>query len=164
MKKQTKKVTKKHESGRSMIEMVGVLAVMGLITAAAFVLITSALRSQKLPRVIEDGSAIAAGIRLVHNTKEDFDKVTNNDLKLIGYYDVKTPYNDTTTTGVEDGKYHVAKNTNVNKFDISFGTGTGSNGTAACSALATQLGGINGCTATCSSTKVTVTCEKYANN
>ena len=59
-----KKQNKKHESGRSMIEMVGVLAVMGLITAAAFVLITSAMRSQKLSRADDDISALAAGVRL----------------------------------------------------------------------------------------------------
>ena len=67
-----KKQTKKQQSGRSMIEMVGVLAVMGLITAAAFVLINSALSSQRLSRVDDDVSGIVNGVRLLYNAAPDF--------------------------------------------------------------------------------------------
>ncbi|MBO7645255.1 MAG: hypothetical protein J6S57_03060 [Alphaproteobacteria bacterium] len=65
MKKQIKRI-KKSESGRSMVEMVGVLAVMGLITAAAFVLITSALRTQKMSRLDDEVSVMVAGIRTLY--------------------------------------------------------------------------------------------------
>ena len=82
--KQIKK-TKKQESGRSMIEMVGVLAVMGLITAGAFVLISSAMRSQKLSRADDDVSAIAAGIRLLYNSQENFANLTSSALSAIGF-------------------------------------------------------------------------------
>ena len=54
------KHTKKHESGRSMIEMVCVLAVMGLLTAGAFVLIQSGMSSQKRSRAADEISAIVA--------------------------------------------------------------------------------------------------------
>ena len=54
---------KKTESGRSMIEMVGVLAVMGLITAGAFVLISSGLQSQKRSSVTDEIDVIAANVR-----------------------------------------------------------------------------------------------------
>ena len=67
-----KKQIKKQESGRSMIEMVGVLAVMGLITAAAFVLINSAMSSQRLSRVDDDVSGIVNGVRLLYNASADF--------------------------------------------------------------------------------------------
>ena len=64
---------KKHESGRSMVEMVGVLAVMGLITAAAFVLIRSGMASQRRNRAIDDVSTIVAGMQNVNVSmlKED---------------------------------------------------------------------------------------------
>ena len=160
MKKQTKKVAKKHESGRSMIEMVGVLAVMGLITAAAFVLITSALRSQKMTRVDDDVSAIAAGVRLVYGNKQDFTSMNSsndsNTLTLIGYNDVKSPYN---------GKYTVYK-VDDNHFGIKFTV----DGKDTCTTLANRLDGVAGCEQNvlsqgeCTSTDVIVKCAKYANN
>lgn len=45
---------KKYESGRSMIEMVGVLAIMGLLTAAAFALIQSGIKSQKVSKISDE--------------------------------------------------------------------------------------------------------------
>ena len=86
-----KKQTKKQQSGRSMIEMVGVLAVMGLITAAAFILINSAMSSQRLSRVDDDVSGIVNGVRLLYNGSADFSGVENgtpagNDtLILLGF-------------------------------------------------------------------------------
>ena len=82
--KQTKK-TKKTESGRSMIEMVGVLAVMGLITAGAFILISSAMSSQKTSRVDDDVSAIVAGTRLLYNSQSTFDGLTSSALDSLGF-------------------------------------------------------------------------------
>ena len=136
-KKQAKQI-KKVESGRSMIEMVGVLAVMGLITAAAFVLITSALKSQKLTRVDDDLSAISSGIRLLYANQYDFTNLTDTAaaLKLIGYDTVKSPYatNYTLdTTGDKSG------------FIVSFDTGD----EAVCTALQQRTTGSNGATAGC---------------
>ena len=87
-----KKQLKKQQSGRSMIEMVGVLAVMGLITAAAFVLINSALSSQRLSRVDDDVSGIVNGVRLLYNAQADFTGVGEDTLYLLGY---GTPANGT---------------------------------------------------------------------
>lgn len=67
-----KKQIKKQQSGRSMIEMVGVLAVMGLITAGAFVLISSASSSQKRNRATDDIMEIAAGVRSVYAEHDNF--------------------------------------------------------------------------------------------
>ncbi len=143
-KKQVRKMTKKHESGRSMIEMVGVLAVMGLITAAAFVLITSAMRSQKLSRADDDISALAAGVRLLYNNtvsdgKTDFSGITTatsaNTLKVLGFDSVKSPYG---------GAYTVAVGSTNDTFTISFDTGDANT----CSALK-ERGWANGGTAAC---------------
>ena len=91
-----KKQTKKQESGRSMIEMVGVLAVMGLITAGAFVLITSAMSSQKVSRVDDDVSAIVAGTRLLYNGQTNFQNLTDAALETLGFgSSVKNPWGGT---------------------------------------------------------------------
>ena len=54
---------KKYESGRSLVEMVGVLALMGLITAAAFVLIQAGSGSQKRSRATDEIDIIASNVR-----------------------------------------------------------------------------------------------------
>ena len=109
-----KKQTKKQESGRSMIEMVGVLAVMGLITAGAFVLITSAMSSQKMSRVDDDVSAIVAGTRLLYNTQANFNGLNNEATGLLGFSG-SNPYGgnyylssaDTTTTTETNARFYV---------------------------------------------------------
>lgn len=65
---------RRRESGRSMIEMVGVLAVMGLITAGAFVLIRSGMSSQRRNRAVTEVANIAAIIR------EAYAEATNLDV------------------------------------------------------------------------------------
>jgi type II secretory pathway pseudopilin PulG len=141
--KKMKKQNKKHESGRSMIEMVGVLAVMGLITAAAFVLITSAMRSQKLSRADDDISALAAGVRLLYNNSPDFSNLTAaqsaNTLKALGFDKVKPAYGSSDTYTVK------VDSSDSSKFVISFDAGDAST----CSALAARTWG-NGGTAACS--------------
>ncbi len=57
------KFLRKQESGRSMIEMVGVLAVAGLLTAGAFVLVKSGMASQKRNRAADEISTLAQGVR-----------------------------------------------------------------------------------------------------
>jgi len=57
--------SRNQESGRSMIEMVGVLAVTGLITAAAFVLIRTGMSSEKINTVSDEVDILASNIRVV---------------------------------------------------------------------------------------------------
>lgn len=64
---------KKQESGRSMVEMVGVLAVMGLITAGAFVLINSGLKTQKRSSATDEIDVIAANVRAMVAQSENKD-------------------------------------------------------------------------------------------
>lgn len=133
-KKQVKKVAKKHESGRSMIEMVGVLAVMGLITAAAFILITSAMRSQKLSRADDDVAALAAGVRLLYNNNTNFEGLTDNALNVLGFDKVTTPYGGNYSLGV--GK----ENEPDDRFFISMTT----DGDTTCQALENRTWGSGG--------------------
>lgn len=100
--KQVKKTNKKHESGRSMIEMVGVLAVMGLITAGAFVLISSAMSSQRISRVDDDVSALVQGVRMLYNTNNNFYGLTDDAKKVLGFENVKNPFGGTYTLSTPD--------------------------------------------------------------
>ena len=52
----------KDESGRSMIEMLGVLAIMGGITVGAIGIISSAMRTQKRSTVNDDVIQMVAGV------------------------------------------------------------------------------------------------------
>lgn len=65
------KNTKKQESGRSMVEMVGVLAIMGLITAAAFVLLNSGYKSQKRSQAADEIDVIVSNVRAMAAQAED---------------------------------------------------------------------------------------------
>ena len=68
---------KKTESGRSMIEMVGVLAMVGLLAAGAFVLITSAMQSQKISRVQDDVVNIVSIVRNMSVDGKDFSNLAD---------------------------------------------------------------------------------------
>lgn len=67
------KNTKKQESGRSMVEMVGVLAIMGLITAAAFVLLSSGYKSQKRSQAADEIDVIVSNVRAMAAQAESKD-------------------------------------------------------------------------------------------
>ena len=69
------KNTKRTQSGRSMIEMVGVLAVTGLLTAGAFVLIQSGMASQKRSRAADEINALVSNIRGLAAESDSFDKL-----------------------------------------------------------------------------------------
>ena len=66
------KKTRKHESGRSMIEIVGVLAITGLLTAGAFVLIQSGMSSQKRNRAADEINTLAQAARAFSAAKGNF--------------------------------------------------------------------------------------------
>lgn len=64
---------KKRESGRSMIEMVGVLAIAGLLTAGAFVLVQSGMGSQKRRRALDEINMMAQAVRSLTVESGTFD-------------------------------------------------------------------------------------------
>ena len=66
------KKTKKQESGRSMIEMGGVLAIMGLVTAGAFILIQSGLSSQKISRTSDELDILVSNARSMTAQSDSF--------------------------------------------------------------------------------------------
>ena len=154
-----KKQLKKQQSGRSMIEMVGVLAVMGLITAAAFVLINSALSSQRLSRVDDDVSGIVNGVRLLYNASADFTGVDNGSPKgndtliLLGFgkdgtgNEYQNPYG---------GNYELNSQSGDRTFSVTI-TGLG---TKTCAALESRSWAGASKVGTCSGGKLEITYGK----
>jgi len=122
------------ESGRSMVEMIGVLAVMGLITAAAFVFIQSNMASSKRSRASDEVGAIVTAVR----------EQNSGEQKNLGYYvgwSAKDDSNGTTylrrlrisTKNPWGGDYSVRGSDNKNFFVVIKGLASGD-----CDALKTK--------------------------
>ncbi len=67
----------RYESGRSMIEMLGVLAIMGVITVAAITMISTAMRTQKRNTVNDEVVQIVTGVRQLLGEYDDFSHINN---------------------------------------------------------------------------------------
>ena len=67
----------KYESGRSMFEMLGVLAIMGVITVGAIGMISTAMRTQKRNAVNEEVLQLVTGVRQLLGEYDDFSNINN---------------------------------------------------------------------------------------
>ena len=103
----------KQESGRSMIEMLGVLAIMGVITEGALGLIATAMRTQKRSAVNDEVMEIVTGVRQLLGEYDDFSNIENvNIFSAIGVSN-KNPYG---------GAYTLTVNpTNSRQFIVGIG-------------------------------------------
>ena len=89
------------ESGRSMIEMLGVLAIMGVITVAAVQMIGAAMRSQKRTTVRDDVAQIVTGVRQLLGGFDDFTGIDGGTTFAAIGVSNKNPYN---------GRYELSAN------------------------------------------------------
>lgn len=85
----------RQESGRSMIEMVGVLAIMGMLTATAFALISLGINRQKQSRVTDDVVTIVSGVRTLLGDYDDFSNLDNSTIFAAMSVSNKNPYGGT---------------------------------------------------------------------
>lgn len=111
-----KKILKNCESGRSMVEIVGVLAVMGLITAGAFVLIRGGSAAQKRSRAMDDVAVIAENIRGLYAESDDFKDLTDNVAKGTALIDAL--YLNTTTPFGGKTRYTVVRTDDAQGFIV----------------------------------------------
>jgi hypothetical protein len=81
----------KYESGRSMIEMLGVLAIMGIITVGAITMISAAMKSQKRTTVNDEVTQIVTGVRQLLGEYDDFSNINPGIFGAIGM-SAKNPY------------------------------------------------------------------------
>ena len=140
---------KKSESGRSMIELIGVLALMGMITAAAFVLIKTGMTTQKRSMVNDDVSQIVTGVRTLYADYDTLPASFDGDRTLAALsIDVTGPY--------PDSKYEVSRK-NAKRFEVKI-VGLPKK---ECAVLETKSwsGAVNK-KANCSSTTLTIVYEK----
>ena len=85
----------RQESGRSMIEMVVVLAIMGMLTATAFALISLGISRQKQSRVTDDVVTIVSGVRSLLVDYDDFSNIDNSTIFAAMSMSDKNPYGGT---------------------------------------------------------------------
>ena len=109
----------RQESGRSMIEMVGVLAIMGMITAAAFVLISLGTNRQKQARVMDDVVTIVSGVRGLLGDYDDFSNIDNSTIFAAMSISNKNPYGGTYELSVNPSnlRQFIVKINGLNKSD-----------------------------------------------
>ena len=91
----------RQESGRSMIEMIGVLAIMAIITAGAFALISTAFHTQKRARVTDDVANIVSGVRSLLGEYDDFSNIDNSTIFGAIAVSNKNPYGGTYELAVD---------------------------------------------------------------
>lgn len=90
----------KQESGRSMIEMLGVLAIMGVITVGAIAMISTAMRTQKHNAANDDVAQIVLGVRQLLGEYDDFSNIDSS--MIFGAIGIsnKNPYGGAYTVSV----------------------------------------------------------------
>ena len=85
----------RQESGRSMIEMMGVLAIMGVITVGAIAAISSAMNLQKRSTVNDEVLQMVTQVRQLFGGYDDFSNINNSTIfGAIGMSN-KNPYGGT---------------------------------------------------------------------
>ena len=143
-------LTKKNsESGRSMIEIMGVMAVMALLTAGAFWLISSGMATQKRSEITDRVSDIATGVRALYAEYDSIPTTFDGD-KTLSALSIET-------SGPADTTFSVARDTSDTKQFIVSMAGLSED---ECTVLAAKAwtGSVNG--ATCDSTTLTITYKK----
>lgn len=90
----------RQESGRSMIEMLGVLAIMGVITVGAISMISYAMRMQKQSSVNDEVYQIVLGVRQLLGEYDDFTKIDNSTIFTALAMSNKNPYGGNYTVSV----------------------------------------------------------------
>ncbi|MDR1206808.1 MAG: hypothetical protein LBK26_00080 [Rickettsiales bacterium] len=82
----------RQQRGRSMIEMLGVLAIMGVITVGAVAMISAAMRSQKRTSVQDEVAQIITGVRGLLGEYDDFSGIDNGTVFAAIGVSAKNPY------------------------------------------------------------------------
>lgn len=101
------------ESGRSMIEMLGVLAIMGIITVGAISMISMAMRTQKRNAVNDEVVQMVTGVRQLLGEYDDFSHINNATIFGAIGMTAKNPYG---------GTYELAVNpSNSRQFIVTIG-------------------------------------------
>ena len=109
----------RQESGRSMIEMLGVLAIMGVITVGAISMISYAMRMQKQSTVNDEVYQIVLGVRQLLGEYDDFTRIDNSTIFTALAMSNKNPYGGNYELAVDSAnpRQFVVRITGLNKSD-----------------------------------------------
>ena len=91
----------KQESGRSMIEMLGVLAIMGVITVGAIGMISTAMRTQKRNAVNDEVIQMVTQVRALLGEFDDYSHIDNSTIFGVIGMTNKNPYGGTYALAVD---------------------------------------------------------------
>lgn len=108
------------QNGRSMIEMLGVLAIIGVLTVGGFSLITKANNSYRANTVIDEISGLASKVRIVARDADDGS--FGDFIHTAKAYPDTLSYSGGTFTGATDATYTVAKAAYPALFTITAGS------------------------------------------
>ena len=109
----------RQESGRSMIEMIGVLAIMMALTATAVATYNYAINMQKRSTVYENVSNIVTGVRELLKGYDDFSNIDNSTIFAAMSMSNKNPYGGTYELAVDpsDTRQFVVRISGLTKSD-----------------------------------------------
>ncbi|MHA1550274.1 MAG: type II secretion system protein [Alphaproteobacteria bacterium] len=85
------KTNNKRESGRTMIEMLGVLAIIGVLTVGSISLYSIAMRNMKRSDVVQDVQLLVQQIRSLYANVEDYSDIDNSIIIAL-QLDEKNPF------------------------------------------------------------------------
>lgn len=91
----------RQESGRSMIEMMGVLAIMGVITVGAIAAISTAMNAQKRNEVNDEVLQMVTQVRQIFSEFDDFSNINNATIFDVIGMSNKNPYGGTYQISVD---------------------------------------------------------------
>lgn len=112
----------RYESGRSMIEMLGVLAIMGVITVAAITMISTAMRTQKRNTVNDEVVQIVTGVRQLLGEYDDFSHINNATIFGAIGMSPKNPYGGAYELSVDqtNSRQFILSITGLNESDCQY--------------------------------------------
>ena len=119
---------KKLESGRSMIEMLGVLAIIGVLSVGGIAGYSKAMTKFKTNKVADNVSMIVTNIRTLYAQQKTYEGLTNITAVQMGVVpdELVTKASDGTLTNAFLGSVHIGAGT-VSGMDGETGTSTGAN-------------------------------------
>ena len=112
----------RYESGRSMIEMLGGLAIMGVITVAAITMISTAMRTQKRNTVNDEVVQIVTGVRQLLGEYDDFSHINNATIFGAIGMSPKNPYGGAYELSVDptNSRQFILSITGLNESDCQY--------------------------------------------
>ena len=99
-----KNMYKNEQSGLSVLEMIGLLSIIGGIAVAALFFVGTMMTHQKNTTLDDDLARIARGARALYNNQPDFTNLDDGMLQFV--------FNDKNKKNPYDGVYHLTPNNN----------------------------------------------------